>query len=173
MLSDVLPINIPGVSNALNQIDAMRAKFLAIPANTRLALDKLARVRIAMNRTDARGVTVEQNEAAQAIENNLKRVQLEWNTAAERFSQLDYLRREQKALSMDALMIASQLLTSAGYVIKNADKSIAAVDALAQKYLSPEQLAQINVATVGSGGIGMTPLLIAGIIGAALLLRRR
>lgn len=170
MLADTLPIRIPGVSDALNKLDGMRAKFLAIPANTRMALDKLARIRRTMNRTDGQGVTVAQNEEAQKIENALKRVQLEWNTAAERFSMLDNLRRNQTALSMDGVTIAAQLVVSAGYVIKNADKSIAAVDTLASKYLTADQRSQLGVQTAGTSSI--LPLLVAGAIGIALTMRR-
>jgi hypothetical protein len=170
MLSNTLSINIPGVSTVLNKLDGMRAKFLAVPANTRMALDKLSRIRRTMNRTDGAGVTVAQNEEALKIENGLKRVQLEWNTSAERFSMLDGLRRDQKALSMDGVTIASQLAMSAGYVIKNADTNIAAVDKLAEKYLTAAQRAELGAQTTGASSV--SPLLLAGLLGVGLLVFR-
>lgn len=173
MLADTLSVRIPGVSGVLDKLDAMRAKFLAVPANTRLALDKLARVRRMMNRTDTAPVTAAANEKAQAVENNLKRVQTEWNVAAERFSTLDALRKGQKTLTLDSVTMASQLAVSAGYVIKNSDKSIAAVDALANEYLTEAQRAEIGTATTGAPAVPTAALLAIAGIGALLFFRRR
>lgn len=171
MLSDSVSLKVPAVAGVMDKLDAMKAKFLAVPANVRAALDKLSRIRRLINQTNMPVPPREINEAAQVVENNLKRVQLEWNTSAERFTMLDNLRREQKAITMDGLTIASQLLTSAGYVMKNADKNIAAVDALANKYLTAEQRAQLGTLTTGSGGMSVPTLALLG-VGAFLLLRR-
>lgn len=169
-----LSLPIPMVSGLLDKLDKMKGDFLAIPANVRAAKDKLARVRRVMNRNNA--VTVEANEAALVVERGLARVQVEWDTAAQRFSMLDNARRDGTALSADGITIASQLVTSAAYVIKNANANIAAVDALAAKYLTPEERAQLQVATVGvpSGVFGMSlPVALALGIGALFLMRKR
>lgn len=165
-----LPVPTGLVQPLLDKLDALKGKFLAVPANVRAALDKLARVRMAINSQGA--IPAEINNAAQAVENNLKRVQTEWNQAAERFTQLDDMRRTQSLLNLDGAQLASSLALSAGYVLKNADSSIAAVDALANKYLSADQQQSLNVASAGVSGISLPFLAVIG-AAAYMFMRRR
>jgi MYXO-CTERM domain-containing protein len=71
---------------------------------------------------------------------------------------------------MDGVTIASQLAMSAGYVIKNADTNIAAVDKLAEKYLTAAQRAELGAQTTGASSV--SPLLLAGLLGVGLLVFR-
>lgn len=145
-----IPVPTALIQPVLDRLDALKAKFLAVPANVRASLDKLARVRVAINASG--NVPVEVNTAAMQVETNLKRVQTEWQQAAERFTQLDDMRRVQSLLNLDGVQLASSLALSAGYVLKNADASIRAVDDLAAKYLTQEQRTNLNVTTAGVVG---------------------
>ena len=166
-----VPVPIGLVQPLLDKLDGLKAKFLAVPANARAALDRLARIRVEINRQGT--VPVEINQAAMAVENNLKRVQSEWQTAAERFTMLDEMRRSNQLLTMDGLQLASSLVLSAGCVLANSDKSIRAVDDFARKYLTPEQQNTLNTQTAGVGG-GISPmLLLYAAVGYYFLRRRR
>lgn len=171
MLAGTLSLNIPGVKSALDKLDAQKAKFLSVPANVRAALDRLGRIRVIVPKNGP--VTVEFQEASQIVEQNLKQTQIQWETAAERFSMLDTMRRTGSgSVSADTILLASQLLTSVGYVIKNADSNIAAVERLADKYLTAEQRNQLSIQTTGvKRGVSMP--LVLGIVAAAYFLRRR
>lgn len=176
-LSGAFPINLPGISNVMDKLDKLKGDFLAVPANTRAALDKLARIRMTINKTGS--VPIALNEAAQQIEGTLKRVQMEWNTSAERFTMLDDLRRNQKAISLDGLTIAGQLATSAVYVIKNSANACKAVDTLAANFLTPEQQKQLGVettgvapSTVGAVAAGVSIPVVLGVL-AFFMLRKR
>lgn len=171
MATVAIPVPTKLIQPVLDKLDALKAKFLAVPANTRAALDKLARVRTQINRTP--NVPSSINASALQVENNLKRVQQEWQVSADSFSMLDNLRRTGSVFTMDSLQLASSLGLSAAFVLKNADASVAAVDQLAAKYLTPEQQRDLDVSTVGvAGGPG---LLTYGVLalGALYLLRRR
>lgn len=166
-----VPIPDSLVRPVLDKLDALKSKFLAVPANVRASLDKLTRVRMEINKLG--NVPPEVNQSAQLIENNLKRVQQEWQNAADRFTQLDDMRRVQSLLTWDGVQLASSLALSATYVLKNADSSMRAVNDLAAKYLSAEQQRTIDVATVGVP-TGMSLGTVA-LIGAAIFFfsRRR
>lgn len=165
-----IPIPSSLLSGVLGKLDALKDKFLAVPANTRAALDKLARIRMTINASGS--VPADVNTGAMLVENNLKRVQSEWQTSADRFAQLDNARRSGGVLSMDTLTIASSLVISAGYVLKNADSSIAAVDGFASKYLSPEQRDKLDISTTGTVA-GISPVVLIGGLAALWFLSRR
>lgn len=173
MLSGEISLAIPGVKSIMQKVDAQKAAFLAVPANLRAALDRLGRIRIQVSRNAP--VTVEFQEVSQIVEQNLKMTQMQWDTAAERASSLDVLRQTKGlSVSLDTVTIASQLFTSAGYVIANTKKNVAAVEKLGEKYLTAEQRAQLNLATRGSDGkLGSSVFLLAGLAGVWMLMRRR
>jgi len=173
MLIGEIPAGIPFVSKALDSLDALKVKFLAVPANARAALEKLARIRTEVNKGG--NVPADWNTSAMAVENNLKKVQTEWGKSASTFSTLDSMRAAGGSiLTTDGLLLAAQLTKSATFVINNADASARAVDNLAARYLTPEQRTQLNISTVGTNGIGGSALfLAAGLVGVAFLMRKR
>lgn len=173
MLSGAISLSIPGVKSAMDKIDAFKSRFLAVPANVRMALDTLARVRMLVTRTAPE--TVAFHTAAINVQNNLESTQRQWSLAAERFSELDKLRQQQSSVSLDTVLLASQLLSSVSSVLSRSDVNIRAVDDLAKQYLTPEQRAQVQMQTVGtpaSTEMGIGTVAMIG-IAAFLFLRRR
>lgn len=161
---------IPGVRNVMDKLDAQKEKFLAIPSNVRAALDKLGRIRLLVGKNGP--VTVEFQNVSVIVEQNLKQTQIQWETSAERFSELDTLRKTGGvSVSGDTILLASQLLTSVGYVVKNANNNIAAVDKLGAKYLTTEQQKQLSLNTVGVSGSSIPLLALVGV--GYLIFRRR
>jgi hypothetical protein len=170
-LSGPVSIRLPGVSSLLDKLDGQKAKFLSVPANVRAALDKLARVTMLASKSHS--ITVEESSELQQVKNNLERLQAEWDTSATRYAQLDSLRQKQSSLSGDVIAMASQLVLSAGYVIKNADRSVAAVDSIARKHLTADQLATLRIQTSGSssGGSGVTLSAVAAFLAIVAFFR--
>lgn len=177
MLSGSFSLQIPGVSSLMDKLDGMKANFLAIPANVRMALDRLARVRMAVSNKGP--VTVEFQNASQVVENNLTTTQLQWQTAADAFSQLDSLRQTHSlSVGSDTISLAATLVGSVTSVERNANNNIAAVESLARKYLTADELARLNQTTYGApsaGGFGgVNGVVIAGfLLGATWLATRR
>jgi len=156
--------------NVLARVDSHKTEFLAVPANIRAAQDRLARVLLEINKGPTLPVV---NATGARIGNELQRVRVEWDIAAERYTRLDALRRDGGTVTADGATLAGQLAVSAGYVVRNASKSRAAVDTFARQNLTAEQLARLDVASVGIAGGVSGVLAAAVVIGAVVAFRSR
>jgi hypothetical protein len=144
--------SIPGVSTLLQKVDSYKATFLGVPDRVNRAMDKLAYVRSAMT---ANGAPPSAQSDALAVQQHLQQVKDEWGVAA---SSLNTLQTQGLSISLDTLAIATNLITSMTYVLGNTASLESSVNALAAKYLSPQQ--QAAVGGGGLGGIGSLALVV-------------
>lgn len=166
---------LPIPQKLMDQLDGMKAKFLAVPMQMRMALERLGKLRVILNRGAAVPPAV--NAECQTVEQRLKRVQAEWQSSADAFASIDRMRAGGATLlTTEGILLAANLAKSASYVIKNADASSAAVETLAFKYLTQAQRDELGVRGSGTASplefLGSGVGLAIGALGVFLLMRK-
>lgn len=143
--------SIPGVSSLLQKVDSLKATFLGIPDRVNKAADKLTYVRAAMARN---GAPPSAQSDALTVQQHLDQVKQEWGVAA---GALNTIQTQGLHVSLDTLATATNLITSMSYVLGNTSTLESAVNALASKYLTPQQQQQLGG---GAGGLGTVALVV-------------
>lgn len=157
-LLDSILSHIPGYQDALGQVDAIRAKFLAIPA-TNLANKSVL--------SFARSKTNDASEAQQigALQTQAQSIDDQFNSVLAQFSAFDGLR--QSGGSTTDLAVAGASLVAAAQRVQSASNALSnAVAPIAKKYGQPAP------ATTAGAGASVVILAVVG-IGMLLLLNRK
>lgn len=153
-LIDFITSHIPGVQNVVDQIDTIRAQFLAIPQQTQTNKAALAFARSHTNDASEVAALTQLQQRAQAVDSGFQSV-------VAQFSGFDDLRRSGASVTQIATAAAA-LLASANAVRSQSDALTRAVVPIAAKYGQPAPSAG-GAAGMGSG------LVILGVAGVAML----
>lgn len=157
--------SIPGVSSLLSQLDNYKAAYLAVPSRIKTAGDKLTIIRQAMA---ANGAPQSAQSDALTVQQHLNDVQGEWSASANDYAKLS---SSGGSIGLDTLATGAKLMASVTYVLSNMSSIESSVNALASKYLTTAQQAQVNAKYAGTiGGMSAVEYLLIG--GAAYLLLR-
>jgi hypothetical protein len=150
---------IPGVSGAANQLDTIRAEFLAIPAQTQANESTLARVRALTNdATEAQTIATLQAQAAS--------VKSGFASVLGQFQHFDDLRRA-GATTGELVAAGTSLAVAAQGVKRSSDSLTSRVAPLAAKY------GQASPVVHSGAGPALAILAAAGLVMVFVLRPRR
>lgn len=154
-VSDLLA-KIPGVSGVQQSLNAIRAKFLAIPATNDANKSTLARIRVQTN--DASEVARIDTLASQA-----RAVDSGFQSVVSQFAAFDDLKRS-GASPAQLVATGAALLSAAQSVQRQSDTVTAGVRPLAQKYGQP--VASSSDVSFGTGALilGVGALVMVGVL---------